>query len=111
MNEHLVADAHLRRPCRWCRRIMSPEPAMTNFTLSITSSTFLAAARKYSGALLHRDAAEEQDDFSSAFGDSNSDRRRAVDIDAVMTPRPVSRLARRSAAATVIAVRRETQIS
>ena len=31
------------------RRIMSPEPAMTNFTLSITSSTFFAAARKYSG--------------------------------------------------------------
>ena len=31
------------------RRIMSPLPAMTNFTLSITSSTFLAAARKYSG--------------------------------------------------------------
>ena len=31
------------------RRVMSPEPAMTNLTLSITSSTFLAAARKYSG--------------------------------------------------------------
>ena len=31
------------------RRIMSPDPAITNVTLSITSSTFLAAARKYSG--------------------------------------------------------------